>query len=49
MREVGALAGESLDVIPLVHPAYTKIATERVSHARVDPWGAVDCATVELA
>lgn len=49
VREVVALAGESLDVIPLVHPAYTKIATERVSHARVDPWGAVDCATVELA
>ena len=49
VEEALALAGAGLPVIPLVHPAYTKIADDRVSTAKVCPDGTVDPQSIELA
>lgn len=48
MAEALAKAGEDGAVIPLAHPAYTKIVSERVASAAVGASGAVDLAVADL-
>lgn len=46
--EALAKAGEGLPIIPLAHPAYTKIASERVATSVVDASGTIDLYSSEL-
>lgn len=47
-EEVLALASEAMFMIPLVHPTYAKVASDRVQMANVLPSGLVDLGSVEL-
>lgn len=47
-REALVLASEAMPMIPLVHPAYAKVASDRVQMANVLPNGLVDLGSVEL-
>lgn len=46
--EAVSRAGESVRIIPLAHPAYTKIAADRIVAATVDASGMIDLGTVDL-
>lgn len=48
VREALAQAGESLPIIPLGHPAYTKVASERVLASTVDASGRIDLVASDL-
>lgn len=47
--EALVLAGEDIALIPLVHPSYAKIGSDRVEKAQVGPDGMVDIAAVALS
>lgn len=48
IQDALSMAGESLPLIPLAHPAYTKIASERVAVSAVDASGKIDLFASEL-
>lgn len=48
IQDALSMAGESLPLIPLAHPAYTKIASDRVAASAVDAFGKIDLFASEL-
>lgn len=48
IQDALSMAGESLPFIPLAHPAYTKIASERVAVSAVDASGKIDLFASDL-
>ena len=48
IQDALSMAGESLPLIPLAHPAYTKIASDRVAASAVDASGKIDLFASEL-
>ena len=48
IQDALSMAGESLPFIPLAHPAYTKIASDRVAASAVDASGKIDLFASEL-
>lgn len=48
IKDALSMAGESLPLIPLAHPAYTKIASDRVAASAVDASGKIDLFASEL-
>lgn len=48
IQDALSIAGESLPLIPLAHPTYTKIASDRVAASAVDAFGKIDLFASEL-
>ena len=48
IQDALSMAGESLPLIPLAHPAYTKIASDRVAASAVDASGKIDLFASDL-
>ncbi len=48
IQDALSMAGESLPLIPLAHPAYPKIASDRVADAAVAASGKIDLFASEL-
>lgn len=48
IQDALAMAGESLPLLPLAHPAYTKIASDRVAASAVDASGKIDLFASDL-